>query len=32
MRLKDREITHFDEIVAVLDKCDAVRIGINGGK
>ena len=32
MRLKDREITDFDEIVSVLDKCDTVRIGINGGK
>ena len=32
MNHKDREITNFDEIVAVLDKCDTVRIGINGEK
>ena len=28
MRLKDREITDFDEMTAVLDGCDCCRIGL----
>jgi len=29
MKLSDREITSFDEIVAVLDCCDTIRLGIH---
>jgi len=30
MRKSDREITEFEEIVAVVDKCDTVRLGLYG--
>ncbi len=30
MRRSDREIKDFDEIVKVLEKCDAVRLAFNG--
>lgn len=32
MRRSDREIKDFDEIVKVLDKCDAVRLAFNDGE
>ncbi len=31
MRRKDREVKEFDEIVKILDACDTIRLGINGG-
>ena len=31
MRRADREIQALDEIVAVLDRCETIRLGINGG-
>lgn len=31
MRRKDREITDFDEIVAIMRKCDVCRIAVNDG-
>lgn len=30
MRKSQREIKNFDEIIAVLDKCPTIRLGING--
>ena len=30
MRRADREIRAFDEIVAVLDRCDTIRLGLHG--
>lgn len=32
MRRSDREIKDFDEIVKVLEKCDAVRLAFNDGE
>ncbi len=32
MKKSEREITNFDDIVAVLDSCDTVNLGINGEK
>lgn len=31
MRRKDREITDFDEIVAIMRKCDVCRLALNDG-
>ena len=31
MRRSDREIKDFDEIVKVLERCDAVRLAFNDG-
>ena len=32
MRRADREITEFSEIVEVLERCDTIRLGLNGEK
>ncbi len=31
MRRKDREVTDFNEIVSILEKCDVVRLGMYDG-
>lgn len=31
MRRKDREITNFQEIIAIIEKCDVCRIALNDG-
>ena len=32
MRLSNREVTGFADIVEILNRCDTVRLGINGGE
>jgi len=31
MRRKDREVTEFEDIVAIMEKCDVCRIALNNG-
>ena len=31
MRRKDREVTDFDSIVRIIDKCDVLRLGLADG-
>ena len=31
MRRKDREVTDFQEIIAIMEKCDVCRLGLNDG-
>ncbi len=32
MRRKDREITDFDEIIKIIDRCDVCRVAVNDGE
>ena len=31
MRRKDREVTDFEELIAIMKKCDVCRIALNDG-
>lgn len=32
MRRQDREVKEFDQLLAIMDQCDVIRIGINAGE
>ena len=32
MRRKDREITDFDEMIKIIEKCDTCRLALNDGE